>query len=327
MLSYIIRRLIYMVPTIIVISIISFIVIELPPGDYLTSYISRLESQGVQVSEEQIQSLEKRYGLGLPLHKRYFKWIWGILHGDFGVSWNWSQPVKDLILERLPLTLLISLSTLIFTYLVAIPIGIFSAVKQYSIGDYLATTFGFLGLATPNFLLALVLMFIFFKYFGISIGGFFSIQYRNAPWSTARLLDFLNHLWIPIIVIGTAGTAGLIRTMRGILLDELGKDYIDTARSKGIKEWKVIVKHAVRIALNPIVSSAAFQLPQIISGAAITSIVLGLPTTGPLLLEALQTQDMYLAGSFVFLLSILTVLGTFLSDLMLGWIDPRIKYS
>ncbi len=327
MFSYILRRLIFMIPTVIVISIISFIVIELPPGDFLTSYIVQLESQGAQVTDEQVQSLKQRYGLGMPLYQRYFKWTWGILHGNFGMSWNWNQPVIELVMERLPLTIVISLSTLVFSYIVAIPIGTYSAVKQYTIGDYFFTTFGFLGLAIPNFLLALVLMFIFFKYFGVSIGGLFSIAYRDAPWSWAKLLDMINHLWIPIIVIGTAGTAGLVRIMRGVLLDELGKDYINTARSKGLRESEVIIKHAVRIALNPIVSAAAFQLPRIISGAAITSIVLGLPTTGPLLLEALQTQDMYLAGSFIFLLSILTVIGTFISDLMLAWIDPRIKYD
>lgn len=327
MAAYIIRRLIYMIPTIIIISLIAFTVIQLPPGDFLTSYIVQLESQGAQVTDEQVQSLKQRYGLGQPFYKQYTKWIWGILQGDFGMSWNWNQPVRELIAERLPFTLVISLSTLLFTYIVAIPIGIYSAVKQYSIGDYLFTTFGFLGLSIPNFLLALVLMFIFFTYFGVSIGGLFSSEYRDAAWSWGKLLDLINHLWIPIIVIGTAGTAGMIRIMRGVLLDELGKDYISTARAKGVKEWKVVIKHAVRIAINPLISQAAFRLPRIISGAAITSIVLGLPTTGPLLLEALQTQDMYLAGSFIFLLSILTVIGTFLSDILLAWIDPRISYD
>ncbi|MFW6029923.1 MAG: ABC transporter permease [Halanaerobiales bacterium] len=327
MLSYIMRRIFYMIPTIIIISIITFIVIELPPGDFLTSYVVELQSQGAQVTEEVVESLRQRYGLGLPAHQRYFKWVRGILRGDFGLSFNWNRPVLDLIMERLPFTILISVLTLLVTYLVAIPVGIYSAVKQYSIGDYFFTTFGFLGLATPNFLLAIVLMFVFFRFFGISIGGLFSSQYRNAPWSLARLKDLINHLWIPIIVIGTAGTAELIRIMRGVLLDELGKDYIDTARSKGLKESVVIIKHAVRIALNPIISAAAFQLPLIISGEAITSIVLGLPTTGPLLLQALQTQDMYLAGSFIFLLSVLTVFGTFISDLVLAWVDPRIMYD
>ena len=327
MAAYIIRRLIYMIPTIIIISLIAFTVIQLPPGDFLTSYIVQLESQGAQVTDEQVQSLKQRYGLGQPFYQQYFKWVFGIVQGDFGMSWNWNQPVKELIAERLPFTLVISFSTLLFTYIVAIPIGIYSAVKQYSIGDYIFTTFGFLGLSIPNFLLALVLMFLFFTYFGVSIGGLFSSQYRDAAWSWGKFVDLINHLWIPIIVIGTAGTAGMIRIMRGVLLDELGKDYVNTARAKGVREWKLIIKHAVRIAINPLISQAAFRLPQIISGAAITSIVLGLPTTGPLLLEALQTQDMYLAGSFIFLLSILTVIGTFFSDLLLAWIDPRISYD
>lgn len=325
--AYIMRRLIYMIPTILVISLIAFIVIQLPPGDYLTSYIVQLESQGAQVTEEQVQSLQRRYGLGQPYYMQYLKWVGGIFQGDFGMSWNWNQPVLDLISERLPFTLVISISTLLFVYVVAIPIGVYSAVKQYSIGDYIFTTFGFLGLSIPNFLLALVLMFIFFKYFGVSIGGLFSAEYRDAAWSVGKFLDLLNHLWIPIIVVGTAGTAGMIRVMRAVLLDELGKDYVNTARAKGVKESVVIFKHAVRIAVNPLISQAAFQLPQIISGAAITSIVLGLPTTGPLLLEALQTQDMFLAGSFIFLLSVLTVIGTFLSDLLLAWVDPRISYD
>ncbi len=316
-----------MIPTVIIISIVAFIVIELPPGDFLTSYIVQLESQGAQVTEAEIAALELRYGLSMPVYLRYFKWVGGILRGDYGMSWNWNRPVAELIVERLPYTLMLSLGSLIFVYVVAIPIGIYSAVKQYTIGDYFFTAVGFLGLATPNFLLAIVLMFVFFTQFGVSIGGLFSVAYRDAPWSIAKVRDLINHLWVPIIVIGTAGTAGLIRIMRGVLLDELGKDYVRTARAKGQKESKVIFKHAVRIALNPIISLAGFQLPRLISGAAITSIVLSLPTTGPLLFEALLTQDMYLAGSLIFILSILTVIGTFLSDLILVWVDPRIKYE
>lgn len=327
MLSYILRRLIYMVPTIIIISILSFIIIELPPGDYLTSYIVELESQGSAVSKDQVEALKKRYGLDAPIHKRYLLWIGGVIQGDFGMSWKWNKPVTDLLMERLPFTLVISLSTLLFTYIVSIPIGVISAVKQYSITDYFFTTLGFLGLAIPNFLLALILMFVFYTYFDVSIGGLFSSQFRDAPWSLAKLYDLFKHLWVPVIVVGTAGTASRIRIMRGVLLDELGKDYVDTARSKGLQETYVIVKHAVRVAINPIVSVIGWELPKIISGAAVTSIVLSLPTTGPLLLEALKTQDMYLAGSFIFVLSTLTVIGTFISDLLLAWIDPRIRYS
>ncbi len=316
-----------MIPTVIIISIIAFIIIELPPGDFLTSYIVQLQSQGAEITDEEVNSVKIRYGLNLPLHLRYFKWVWDMLHGDFGISWTWNRPVLDLVMERLPITLVLSLSTLILTYLIAIPIGIYSAVKQYTIGDYIFTAFGFIGLATPNFLFALLLMFIFYTYFDISIGGLFSSEFKDAPWSLPKIIDMINHLWVPIIVIGTAGTAGLIRIMRGVLLDELGKDYMTTGRAKGLKEWQVIIKYAVRVAINPILSIVGWQLPRIISGAAITSIVLGLPTTGPLLLTALQNQDMYLAGSFVFWLSILTVIGTFISDLLLAWVDPRITYE
>lgn len=327
MTNYILRRLIYMIPTIFVVSIIAFVVIQLPPGDYVTSYVVRLEAEGGDVTEAQVQALKNRYGLDKPFYMQYIKWAGNMLQGDMGMSWNWNKPVKDLLIERLPYTLIISLLSLLFIYVMAIPIGVYSAVKQYSIGDYIFTTFGFLGLSIPNFLLALVLMFIFFKFFGVSIGGLFSAEYIDAPWTIGKLIDLFNHLWIPIVVVGTAGTAGMIRIMRGVLLDELGKESVNTARAKGIREIVVIVKHAVRVAINPLISQAAFQLPKIISGTAITSIVLGLPTTGPLLLGALLAQDMFLAGSFIFLLSILTVIGTFLSDLLLAWVDPRIIYN
>jgi len=328
MTAYIIRRLLYMIPTILVISLIAFIVIDLPPGDYLTSYIVQLESQGVEVTEGLVESLRHRYGLGRPLHVRYFRWIRNIItRGDFGMSFGYNRPARDLIRERIPMTMVVAFSTLFFTYVVAIPIGIYSAVKQYSIGDYLFTSLGFLGLSIPNFLLALVLMFLGYTYFDMSIGGLFSTEFRHAPWSLARFVDLLKHLIIPVIVVGTAGTASMIRIMRGVLLDELGKNYVNTARSKGVREFNVILKHAVRIAVNPLISQAAFQLPMIISGAAITAIVLSLPTTGPMLLEALQTQDMYLAGGLIFILSILTVIGTFLSDILLAWMDPRISYE
>ncbi len=328
MLSYVIRRCLIMIPTLVVISMIAFGVIDLPPGDYLTSYIVQLESQGAQVTEEQVESLKRRYALDQPLPLRYVNWIWRIIrYQDFGQSWNWNRPVAGLLAERLPFTIAISLTTLIFTYAAAIPIGIYSAVRQYSWGDYLFTTIGFLGLAIPNFLLALVLMFIFYRYFGVSIGGLFSPEYRDAAWSFAKFWDMMSHLWVPIIVIGTAGTAGLIRTMRAVMLDELSKDYVQTARAKGLKEIRVILKHAARVAINPIISLVGWTLPQIISGEAIVAVVLNLPTTGPLLLQALLTQDMYLAGSFIFILSALTVIGTLLSDILLAWIDPRIRYD
>lgn len=250
-----------------------------------------------------------------------------MLHGDFGRSFQWNEPVSKLIAARLPLTIVISLFTLIFTYVVAIPIGIYSATHQYSIGDYIFTVVGFIGLATPNFLLALVLMFIFYKYFGLSAGGLFSPHYQLAPWSVAKVIDMLKHLPIPVIVIGTAGTAGLIRVMRGCLLDELRKQYVITARAKGVAERVLLFKYPVRVAINPVISTIGWELPGIVSGETITAIVLSLPTTGPLLFRALMAQDMYLAGSTVMFLTSLTVIGTLLSDILLAWIDPRIRYE
>ncbi|HBG10301.1 MAG: ABC transporter permease [Limnochordia bacterium] len=328
MTGYIIRRILFLIPTVLVISIIAFILMELPPGDFLTSYILQLESSGAQVSEAQIAALRARYGLDEPAYKRYFLWISGIVtRGDFGRSWNWNRPVVELIIERLPYTLVVSLVTMTFQYLVAIPIGIYSAVKRHSLFDYTFTTIGFLGLSVPSFILALILMFFAYTTFGTSIGGLFSAAYREAPWSFAKFVDLLKHIWIPMVVTGMSGSASLIRIMRGVMLDELGKDYIRTARSKGLRERVVIVKHAVRIAINPILSSVTWVLPQVISGGAITAIVLNLPTLGPLLLQSLITQDMFVAGGIILLLSTLTVIGSFISDLLLAWADPRITYD
>ena len=324
---YIIRRFLYMIILLLIVSIAAFIIIQLPPGDYLTSYIANLEQMGRIVEKAEADALKKQFGLGLPIYIQYFKWMWKMLHGDFGMSFQWQIPVKELISERLPLTVIISLFTLFFTYVVAIPIGIYSATHQYSIGDYSFTTIGFVGLATPNFLLALVLMFIAYKYFGFSVGGLFSPEYIEAVWSWARFVDLIKHLWIPIIVIGTAGTAGLIRVMRGCLLDELRKQYVITARAKGVSERTLLFKYPVRIAINPIVSTIGWILPSIVSGETITAIVLSLPTTGPLLFAALIAQDMYLAGSTIMFLSSLVVVGTLISDILLVWIDPRIRYE
>ncbi len=311
-----------------VLSVVAFIIIQLPPGDYLTSYIMQLQLTGTKVSAAEIASLEKQYGLDLSIYEQYFKWVWGMLHGDFGRSFQYGERlVSELIGERLPLTITISLLTLIFAYAVAIPIGIYSATHQYSVGDYTSTVIGFAGLATPNFLLALVLMFLFYKYFGLSVGGLFSREYVTASWSTAKFIDMLKHLPIPIIVIGTAGTAGLIRVMRGCLLDELRKQYVITARAKGVSERVLLFKYPVKVAINPIISTIGWILPAIISGETITAIVLNLPTTGPLLFTALLTQDMYLAGSTIMFLCFLTVIGTFISDILLVWIDPRIRYE
>ncbi len=327
MLGYIGRRVLYMIPTIFVVSLVSFAIIQLPPGDYLTTYIAQLSAAGDLVEEDVIAALEARYGLGQPVYVQYYKWISGILlRGDFGHSFEWNLPVKDLLWERLSLTLILSLSTLMFTWIVAFPIGIYTAVRQYSLGDYVFTTIGFIGLAIPNFLLALILMFVSFKYFNQSVGGLFSQVYIDAPWSWAKFMDLLGHLWIPVVILGTAGTAGLIRIMRADLLDELRKPYVKTARAKGLSERKLLLKYPVRVALNPFISTIGWTLPVLISGSAIVSVVLSLPTTGPLLLRALVAQDMYLAGSFILMLGILTIIGTLISDILLAWLDPRIRY-
>jgi len=316
-----------MIITLFVASIVSFVIIQLPPGDYVTALATQLEASGTHVSEEQMAALKRQYGLDLPIYLQYFKWMGRMLHGDLGRSFGWNKPVTKLLAERLPLTVIVSLFALIFTYAVGIPIGIYSATHQYSVGDYTFTVIGFAGLATPNFLLALILMILFYKYFGLSIGGLFSPEYARAGWSLSKFVDMLKHLPIPIIVIGTAGTAGLIRFMRGCLLDELKKQYVITARAKGVAERTLLFKYPVRVAINPIVSTIGWELPRIVSGETITAIVLSLPTTGPLLYEALLCQDMYLAGSTVMLLTFLTVIGTLISDILLVWIDPRIRYE
>jgi peptide/nickel transport system permease protein len=325
MLGYIGRRLLMMIPTLIAISMVSFFIIQLPPGDFLTTYAAGLASSGEQIEEHVLESLRARYGLDQPVHIQYLKWVRNMFQGDFGYSWDWSRPVSELIGQRLALTFVLSLSTLLFIWIIAFPIGIYSAVRQYSIGDYIATFISFIGRATPNFLLALVLMWIAHSYFNLSVGGLFSSEYEQAPWSLGKVKDLLNHLWIPMVVLGTGGTAGLIRIMRANLLDELHKPYVLAARSKGLKESRLLIKYPVRAALNPFVSTLGWQLPGLVSGSSIVSIVLNLPTTGPLLLKALRAQDMYLAGSFIFILSTLTVIGTLISDLLLVWLDPRIK--
>jgi len=316
-----------MVILLAVVSVIAFVIIELPPGDYVSSYIMQLEASGQAVQEEQVAALRKQYGLDLPVYLRYFNWMWKLLHGDFGRSYQWNKPVSELLAERLPFTIMVNLLSLLFSYIMAVFIGIYSAIHQYSIGDYFFTIVGFIGLAIPNFLLALVLMFFFYKYFGLSLGGLFSPQYMEAGWSFGKFVDLLKHLPVPIIVVGTAGAASTIRIMRGCLLDELSKPYVITARAKGVAEKTLLFKYPVRIALNPIVSYIGWLLPQTVSGGTITAIVLDLPTIGPLLYGALLTQDMYLAGSSVMILSFLTVIGTLLSDLLLLWLDPRIRYE
>ena len=325
--KFILRRLLWTIPFLFAVSIVSFLLIQAPPGDYLTTYIATLAQQGEIVDQSRIENLQQRYGLNQPLYVQYFKWLWGMLHGDFGISFEWQQPVGDLIWERMALTLLLSFATLVFTWGLALPIGIYSAVRKYSVGDYVVTFVGFIGLATPNFLLALVLMYVAVVHFGTDVGGLFSDEYVNAPWSLAKVGDLMSHLWLPMIILGTASTAGLVRIMRANLLDELPKAYVTTARAKGMSEWRLILKYPVRVALNPFISTIGWLLPQLVSGAVITAIVLNLPLAGPLMLQALMSQDMYLAGAFVMLLCSLTVLGMLVSDILLALLDPRVRYS
>ncbi len=327
MLSYIIRRLLIMIPTLVAISIISFTIIQLPPGDFLTTYVAQREASGESVDQAEVDSLKQRFGLDQPVYIQYLRWAWNFLHGDFGHSFEWNRPVSSLIAERIPFTIVVSVSTLLFTWLISLPIGIYSAVRQYSWVDYFLTLIGFIGLATPNFLFALVLLWFSYAYLGMSIGGLFSPEYLEAPWSWAKVLDLLRHLWIPVIIVGTAHTAKFIRIIRGNLLDELKKPYVNAARAKGLSETRLILKYPVRVAINPLVSTIGWTLPELISGIAVTAVVLNLPTSGPLLLGALLSKDMQLAGSFIMLLSFLTVIGTLISDILLAWVDPRIRFG
>jgi peptide/nickel transport system permease protein len=328
MLAYIVRRVLLFIPMMFAVSILTFVLIQLPPGDYLNSEIRAIAQRGQEVDEALIAALRARYGLDRPMWDQYLRWMENILlRGDFGRSFQWNQPVSNLIWDRLFWTMIISVGSLLFTWVIAFPIGVYSAVHQYSVMDYIATFLGFLGRAIPNFLLALILMWIGYTYFGINMGGLYSPEYQRAPWSFGKFLDLLAHLWVPLVVLGTAGTAGLIRTLRANLLDELGKPYVVAARAKGVPETRLIWKYPVRIAINPFISSVGNVLPELISGAAIVSVVLSLPTTGPLMLSALLSQDMYLAGSFLLLLTLLSLIGTLISDILLALLDPRIRQT
>jgi len=325
MLIFIMRRLILAAITCVMISILTFIIIRLPPGDFVDAYIANLAASGSTVTAEQAQALRHEYGLDRSVFVQYGLWISRVVQGDFGISMMWSRPVTEVIGDRLWLTMVVSFAALFLTWMIALPIGIYSAVRQYSIGDYVATTVGFIGLAIPNFLLALILMYAGFRYFGLAIGGLFSAEYAEAPWSWAKLWDLMKHVPLPACILALAGTAQLIRIMRANLLDELRKPYVVTARAKGITERRLLLKYPVRAALNPFASAIAYLFPYLVSGSIIVSLVLGLPTVGPLLLQALVAQDMFLAGSIVLLLGIMTVVGTFISDLLLMWIEPRIR--
>ena len=325
MLSYLIRRLGLAIVTVWAITVLSFLIIQLPPGDFVSSYIASLQASGSVVSAEEAAMLRAQYGLDQPIYIQYLRWMWLILQGNFGMAMEYKLPVLEVIGDRLWLTMIISVAAIILTWAIALPIGIYSAVRQYSIGDYIFTFIGFIGIATPSFLLALVVMYLAFKYLGVNVGVLFSAEFVDAPWGMAKLQDLLKHLPLPAIILGLAGTAQLIRIMRANLLDELRKPYVITARAKGLSEMRVILKYPVRAALNPFASTIGYLFPYVVSGSIIVSLVLSLPTVGPLLLKALIAQDMFLAGTIVLMLGVMTVIGTFISDLLLMWIDPRIR--
>ncbi len=327
MLGYIVRRVLYMIPVMFAVSILSFAIIQAPPGDYLTTRIAQLQLEGTPASEDQILALRKRYGLDEPMHVQYVKWMSGMFKGDLGKSFIHNRPVTELIGERIMLTMAISIASILLAYVIAIPIGIYSATHQYSPADYFFTLLGFIGISIPSFFLALVLMFAWYRWTGEMVTGLFSPEYAAKPWSLGKVGDLLKHIWLPALIVGVAGTAGTIRVLRACLLDELQKQYVITARAKGLGERWLIFKYPVRIAINPMISTIGWMLPSIVSGAAIVSIVLNLPTTGPMLLDALMMQDMYLAGSFIMILCVLTVIGTLISDILLAWSDPRIRYE
>jgi peptide/nickel transport system permease protein len=325
MIAYIARRFVLAILTIWAITVLSFTIIQLPPGDYVTSYIASMSACGTGVTEAEAQAMRIQYGLDKPIHIQYLRWMGLIMQGNFGMAIEWGRPVLDVIGDRLSLTIVISLAAVVFTWSLALPIGVYSAVKRYSIGDYIATFIGFIGLAIPGFMLALIVMYVGFKYFGANVGGLFSAELADAPWSWTKFVDMLHHLPIVAIVLGLGGTAQMIRIMRSNLLDELRKPYVMTARARGLSEMRVILKYPVRVALNPFISTIGYLFPYIVSGSIIVSMVLSLPTVGPLLLKALIAQDMFLAGTIVLMLGVMTVIGTFISDLLLMWVDPRIR--
>jgi len=327
MLSFIIRRILMFIPLLLAISVISFIIIQLPPGDFLTTMITQMKMSGIELAKDQAAALAQLYGLDKPIYIQYFIWMRNLLRGDLGRSFQWNRPVNEILAERVPFSILISIMSTIFVWIVAIPVGIYSALRQYSPFDYIFTFLGFIGLSMPGFLLALILMWFLYSSFGISITGLFSPEFITAPWSIPKVIDMLKHIWLPVIIIGISGTAGLIRAMRANLLDELRKQYVITARAKGLPERRLIFKYPVRIAVNPLISTIGWMLPGIFSGETLVSIVLNIQTVGPVLLRAVMSQDMYLAGSITMILSALAIIGTLISDILLAWLDPRIRYG
>ncbi|GIV79064.1 ABC transporter permease [Litorilinea aerophila] len=325
MLAYTIKRLLLLPLLLFIFSVFAFFVIQAPPGDFLTSYIAELAASGSSMDQAQIEALRQMYGLDQPMAVQYLKWVGRILRGDLGVSLDWQRPNLQLIQDRLMLTVSVAFFTLIFTWAVAIPIGIYSATHQYSWLDYFFTVFNYMGVATPTFMTALILMWLAFKYFGVSVTGLFSPEYVDAPWSWGRVLDLLKHIWLPVVILGMDGTARLARIMRANLLDELHKPYVEMARAKGLSEWQLVLRYPVRLAINPLVSTIGWYLPQLFSGSVIVATVLNLPTIGPMLLRSLTNQDMFLAGAIVLIYCFLAIIGTLISDILLAWIDPRIR--
>jgi peptide/nickel transport system permease protein len=324
--NFFVRRLLFVIPTLIAVSFISFLVINLPPGDFVDHLAAQAARTGDLMTPDEKTALRHTYGLDQPVPVQYVRWVAGIvLYGDFGYSFTWKLPVAELIWQKLGLTALLSIFSLTVIWIIAIPIGIYSAVRRYSLADYTFTVFGFLGLAVPNFLLALAVMYIVFVYFGQDVGGLFSEAYVDAPWSWDKAVDLAGHIWLPTLVLAASGTASVIRIIRANLIDELHKPYVMAGRAKGLPEFRLLMKYPVRHALNPFVSGLNDILVDIVSGSTIVSIVMGLQTTGPLLLRALRDEDSYMAAGFILMLSVLTVVGTLLSDLLLGWLDPRIR--
>ncbi|HVI91138.1 MAG TPA: ABC transporter permease [Dongiaceae bacterium] len=325
MLRYLIRRLFVMVPTLVAISILVFVIIQLPPGSFIETYIAELQSQGENVEQSKIEFLRHEYGLDQPLYVQYLTWAGGLLHGDLGFSFEHQMPVSDVVGDSLWMTVVVTLASTLFVWILSFPIAIYSAVRQYSLGDYFFTFLGYIGLATPSFLLALILLYCAHIWFGISIGGLMDPMFMGQPWSWAKLSSILSHIWVPVMVIGLPGTAGMIRRLRANLLDELHKQYVTTARAKGLGYGRMLLKYPLRVSLNPFISDIGSLLPELISGSVIVSVVMSLPMTGPILLQALRSQDMYLAGSFLMFMAFLTVVGVFISDILLALVDPRIR--
>ena len=323
--DFVIKRVIQMFATLFFVSVVAFIIIQLPPGDFLSSYIAQLESLGQTADEAYIAALRQQFGLDRPMYVQYFIWITGFIRGNFGFSFEWRAPVRDLIGERMLLTVILTLATILLTWALAFLLGLYSSVRQYSVGDYIATFIGFIGVSVPSFLIAIVLMWIFLYYFGIGVGGLFSRDFVTAPWSIARVMDLMRNMILPVIVIGLTGTASLMRTLRANMLDEITRPYVTAAKAKGVPSTKLIIKYPLRIAMLPFISTVGWQVPVIINGQTIAGVVLSLPVLGPMLLNALVSQDMFLAGSIILFLSMLTVVGTFISDILLAWADPRVR--